>query len=342
MKTQAITFTSQGVAALETIELPDAGPTDVSVQLEVSGVSVGTERWALLGKRPEMAFPHVPGYMGIGRITAVGAVAASCGWREGQRINFACSRLPAPYAGNSWMGTHLAHAVVDVTAGREGRDGPHHFFRAEPLPEGLDPLDSALTQLCGVALRGIEMARIPAGGTVLVVGAGVIGQFAAQICRLKGARVMVSDVVRSRLDIAARLGAAWTVDPSREDLAARAAAAAPGGFDVIIDTASIPSVVNAAVPLLRVGGQIIFQGWYPPPSALDLHAMHIRQPTCHFPCGHSGRHVAQAMLWTRDRLIDARSLLDRVVRPGEAPEFYRHMAGSSEAFLGAAIDWRNA
>lgn len=341
MQTTAVIFTAPGTIELGSVELPDPRPTDVVVRVEVSGVSVGTERWALIGKRPEMAFPHVPGYMGIGTVTAVGAEAAALGWRSGQGINFAKCRLPKPYSANSWMGTHVHDAVVDVCAGREqpGQRAPH-FFQCEPIPEGLDPLDASLTQLCGVALRGIEMAVIPAGGTVLIVGAGVIGQFAAQICRLKGAQVMVSDVSPARLETARRLGAAWTVDPSREDLTARAAAAAPGGFDVIIDTASIPAVVNQAIPLLRVGGQFVFQGWYPPPSALDLHAMHMRMPTCFFPCGHSGRHVATAMRWTRDGSIDSRSLLDRVLSPKEAPEFYRHMAASSEAFLGAAIDWR--
>ena len=342
MQTQAIMFTAPGEIALQAIELPDPQPTDVVVRMDVSGVSVGTERWALLGKRPEMKFPHVPGYLGIGTITAVGAQAATHGWRIGQGINFARSRLPAAIADHSWMGTHLADAVVDVCAGREVPGEPFHFFRAEPLPDGLDPLTAALTQLCGVALRGIEMASIPAGGTVLVVGAGVIGQFAAQVCRLKGAQVMVSDIDPARLAMAATLGAEWTVNSATEVLAERAAAVAPRGFDVIIDTASIPSVINQVVPLLRVGGQFVFQGWYPPPSALDLNAMHGRHPTCFFPCGHSGRHVATAMRWARDGRINSRDLLNRVLRPADAPDFFRHMAASSEAFLGAAIDWRKS
>ena len=42
-----------------------------------TGVSVGTERWALIGKRAEISFPNVPGYMGIGRVTKVGDAAAA-------------------------------------------------------------------------------------------------------------------------------------------------------------------------------------------------------------------------------------------------------------------------
>jgi hypothetical protein len=47
------------------------------------------------------------------------------------------------------------------------------------------------------------------------------------------------------------------------------------------------------------------------------------------------------MRWARDGRLAVRPLLTRVVRPAEAPAFYRHMAQGSDAFLGAAIDWRN-
>ena len=342
MRTQAIVFPAPGTVELAEIALPDPRPADVVVAVQVSGVSIGTERWAYLGKRAELKFPNVPGYMGIGTVVEAGAEAAARGWRPGMGINFARSRLAEPYGTHSWMGAHLANAVVDVCTGADAVPGEPHFFTAAPIPEGLDPLAASLTQLCGVALRGIEMTAIPAGGTVLVVGAGVIGQFAAQVCRLKGARVMVADVQAERLAIAARNGAEWTVDSRKEDLAQRAAAVAPRGFDVIIDTSSIPAVVNSVIPLLRARGTIIFQGWYPPPSALDLDVMHSRQPTCVFPCGHSAAHVETAMRWARDGRIESRGLLTRIMKPTEAPAFYAHMAASSDAFLGAAIDWRAA
>lgn len=342
MRTQAIVFPAPGSAELAEIALPDPRPVDVVVEVQVSGVSVGTERWAYLGKRAELAFPNVPGYLGIGTVIEVGSEAAARGWRIGAGINFARSRMAGPHGANSWMGAHLARAVVDVCTGADQVAGEANFFTAAPIPEGLDPLAASLTQLCGVALRGIEMTTIPAGGTVLVVGAGVIGQFAAQACRLKGARVMVTDVQPDRLAIAARNGADWTVDSRMEDLPSRARGAAPAGFDVIIDTSSIPAVVNAVIPLLRLWGTIVFQGWYPPPSALDLNAMHGRLPTCVFPCGHTATHVSTAMRWARDGRIDSRGLLTRVLTPAEAPAFYAHMATSSDAFLGAAIDWRTA
>jgi 3-hydroxyethyl bacteriochlorophyllide a dehydrogenase len=185
------------------------------------------------------------------------------------------------------------------------------------------------------------MAGVPMGAKVLVVGLGVIGQFSAQICRLKGARVAAVDVVPFRLEKAAENGAEWTFNSKTGDLAAWAAEIAPRGFDVIIDTSSSPAVVNSLFPLLRRRGKFIFQGWYPPPSALDLNAAHMRLPSCFFPCAHSGPAVAAVMRWVRDGHIQVRNLITHRVKPTDAAKIYRQIGEGSEGFLGVVFDWRS-
>ena len=271
-----------------------------------------------------------------------GAEAAKRGYAVGDRVNFFRSRVAGEIgeAKTSWMASHLARAVVDVTA-TEG-DDPENLdvHHCEKLPEGLDPVDAALTNLGAVALRGIEMAQVPMGAKVLVVGLGLIGQFAAQICRLKGAKVAVADLVPFRLEKARENGAEWTINPKTENLAARAREIAPKGFDVIIDTSSSTAVVNTLFPLLRLRGKIVFQGWYPPLSALDLDAAHMRLPSCFFPCAHSGAAVAAMMQWTRDGHIAVRNLLTHRIKPSEAADIYRQIAAGSDGFLGVVFDWK--
>ena len=340
MDATAIIFDKPGSSTLGTVALPTPTPADLVVETLVSGISIGTERWALVGKRPEMKFPHIPGYMGVGRVVEAGAAAAARGYRVGQVVSYAGSRLPEPYASNSWMGGHLSHAVVDACSGADWVEGAHNFHRCAALPEGLDPIDAALLPLCAVAMRGIEMATIRADASVLVVGMGVIGQYAAQVCRLKGARVAVTDLSAERLAIARRLGAEWAFDPAVAPLAEQAAAVAPDGFDVIIDTASIPAVVNATIPLLKLFGTFVFQGWYPPPSGLDLNAFHVRLPTCVMPCSFTSRGVVGAARWARDGRLDSRSLISHTCTPSGAAAVYREIAAGSPAVLGAVIDWR--
>jgi threonine dehydrogenase-like Zn-dependent dehydrogenase len=164
--------------------------------------------------------------------------------------------------------------------------------------------------------------------------------YAIQVCRLKGASVAATDVVPHRLDVARKVGADWVINGKTENLASRAAEIAPDGFDIIIDTSSIPQVVNSVVPLLKLHGKFVFQGWYAPPSSLDLNVMHGRLPTCYFPCGHTGRSTATAMRWVADGRLDTQSLITHRSRPEEAKSIYAMLEKGAEDSLGIVFDWR--
>jgi bacteriochlorophyllide a dehydrogenase len=142
-----------------------------------------------------------------------------------------------------------------------------------------------------------------------------------------------------RLGKARENGADWTINPEGGDLAARAKEIAPKGFDIIIDTSSSPTVVNSLFPLLRMRGKFVFQGWYSPPSPLDLHTAHLRMPSCFFPCAHSDGGVAATMQWANDGHLRVGNLITHRVRPEEAPEIYRQIGAGSEGFLGVVFDW---
>jgi 3-hydroxyethyl bacteriochlorophyllide a dehydrogenase len=333
---KAIVFEEIGQATVQEIELPAPTADDIVVQTHVSGVSVGTERWAYIGKRTEISFPNVPGYMGIGEVTQAGETAAALGYAPGQMVNFFHSRMAPPYD-RSWMAAHLSRAVVNVNY--QFAPGDFDVHGCQRLPEGCPPLGASLTGLCAVALRGIEMAVIPVGAKVLVSGVGVIGQCAAQVARLKGAEVCIADVDQMRLDIAARLGAHCAVNPATQDLAGAAAEIAPNGFDIIIDTSSKPEVCNGLFPLLKPWGKFVFQGWYPPPSSLNVWAMQ-RPATCYFPSAHNDEAVAAAMRWVAEGKLDIESLITHIASPTEAPEMYRMIEQNTEQFLGVVFDWR--
>ncbi len=340
MKTTAIVFPSAENVELREVELPAPTERDIVVEVEASCVSVGTERWAYLGKRPDLSFPSVPGYIGVGRIIEAGTKALTHGYAIGERVNFFRSRLAGDLARTSWMSSHLGRAVIDVEEGLLQDPEALDLHHCEKVPSGLDPIDAASVTLGAVALRGIEMAGIPVGSNVLVVGMGLIGQFAAQIARLKGATVTAADVVSARLDKAKENGADRVVNSARENLAEIARQMAPNGYDVIIDTSSIAQVVNGLFPLLRRRGKFIFQGWYPPLTPLDLNALHQRLPTCYFPCAHNGTAVQAMMRWARDGQIKSRNLITHQIKPAEGPEISRQIAAGSDGFLGVIFDWR--
>lgn len=61
-----------------------------------------------------------------------------------------------------------------------------------------------LSDILPTAWQGVEYAHIPADGTVVVLGLGPVGQFAARIARFRGHRVLAVDPVPERRAMAAR------------------------------------------------------------------------------------------------------------------------------------------
>jgi NADPH2:quinone reductase len=110
---------------------------------------------------------------------------------------------------------------------------------AFPVPAGLDPALAAALGVAGMAgwLALDYRAHLQPGETVLVLGAGgSAGQLAMQSARALGAGLVVGAARGKALQQVADLGAGAAVDLADEQaIDAGLAAAAPGGYDVIVD-----------------------------------------------------------------------------------------------------------
>ena len=108
-----------------------------------------------------------------------------------------------------------------------------------PVPAGVDPGLAAALGVAGlVGWVGLDYrAHLQPGETVLVLGAGgSAGQLAMQSARLLGAGLVVGAARGPDLQQVADHGAGAIVDLADDDaIDAGLAAAAPGGYDVIID-----------------------------------------------------------------------------------------------------------
>jgi 2-desacetyl-2-hydroxyethyl bacteriochlorophyllide A dehydrogenase len=145
-----------------------------------------------------------------------------------------------------------AHADYLVTLARSVR----------VLPPGVSLRAAALTEPLGVALYGTRRARVGLGDRVLVLGAGPIGLLALQTARAAGAQeVWQADLRADRLALASRLGAAGTVDVTREELGPALArlGVAP---DVVLECSGSPAAFAAALKTVRPGGRVGVLGYY--------------------------------------------------------------------------------
>lgn len=338
MIAKAIVFPEPKKVELRNVELPPLQEWEVLVELEQSAISLGTERWALNGQRPsgDVTFPCIPGYLSVGKITALGS-AARDRYASGERINFFVAKIPEGYGGN-WMCGHLSPAIVNVDPAKLGDFEGMPYV--EKVPEGLSAEEASLAGLAAVACRGIDMSNIQPEDRVVIMGQGIIGHAAAQICRLKGAKVLTADTMAGRVELSKRYAADVAVNSLEKDLASEIADFTGGrGADVVIDTTGSAKMILEEVEFLKRFGTLVLQGWYPPPSMLVLDRLQLKFVRAMFPCGHSGEAVGRCMAWMKGDLLRLKPLITHRFSPGQASEAYDLVLNRPEETMGILFDW---
>ena len=133
---------------------------------------------------------------------------------------------------------------------------------AVPIPDGLSFEQAAFVEPLACCLRGVRRSGVDLGDTVLIVGSGAIGLMLAQIARLYGARVIITDLIPQRLELARSLGVDMALHAIDDDVEAAVREATAGrGVDAAICTVPIPGVIVQTLALVRDGGSLnLFAG----------------------------------------------------------------------------------
>jgi S-(hydroxymethyl)glutathione dehydrogenase/alcohol dehydrogenase len=262
------------------IELDEPREDEVVVRMVAAGIC-GTDLHQVKGefRRPT---PMVLGHEGAGVVEAVGEAVTRVRVGDEVVLSWApsCGECPGCRRGRPATCRPLNAAIPRGTL-PDGRTGMRYeggvVYRGTAtgcfadrvvvservaLPVRGVPLEQAALLGCA-ALTGVGAAlyaaEVPAGASVLVVGAGAVGQFIVQGARLAGAAtVVVSDPVASRRDQVLRLGATHACDPA--SLETVLADAAPEGVDVGFDAVGAPSTVETALRHTRDGGTTVVVG----------------------------------------------------------------------------------
>jgi 2-desacetyl-2-hydroxyethyl bacteriochlorophyllide A dehydrogenase len=249
MKARALLMTGKHTVNLVAIDLPAPQDGEVLIETLYTCISPGTELRCLAGKQMGAQFPFIPGYALVGRVIGRGAGVAL---EEGALVM--CSGTQKANYPLLWGG-HVSHAVR----------GERSVY---PVPEGVAPLAASTAKLAAIAYRGFRLGEARAGHTVAVVGLGVIGQFAARLHGLHGARVVALDVVDTRVEVARGVG----VEAYNSELDGIFRAACPKGADVVVDATGAQAAMEFALATLKdkpwthetgENPRYIIQGSYP-------------------------------------------------------------------------------
>jgi len=214
----------------------------------------------------------VVGHEFMGEIVEIGADVL--GLEVGQRVSGE-GHITCGHCRNCKGGRrHFCHNHVSVGVTRPGAFAEYLVIPAEnvfPLPAHIaDDVAAVLDPLGNATHTALAFDVI--GEDVLVTGAGPIGMMATAIVRHIGARfVVVSDVNRYRLDLAARMGADRVIDVSSEEIApVMGVLGMTEGFDVGLEMSGNERAFNQLLGVMNHGGKVAVLGIPPGKVTLDL------------------------------------------------------------------------
>jgi len=128
------------------------------------------------------------------------------------------------------------------------------------LPQSVSFREGAMVEPLAVGLHAVDMARMPRGATVLIIGAGPVGLATMLWAKFLGARhVIVSEKADVRRQMAAKFGATDAIDPG-EPLVAQVQKIAGKAPDVIFECVGVPGLLNTAMLEAPRGGRIVVAG----------------------------------------------------------------------------------
>lgn len=333
-----IEFTAPGAVELrhETIETGDLGPDEVVIRNEATLVSAGTELAALHGEEKRMILPRRPGYAAVGRIEAIGANHG--GFEVGQRVY---------YAGQHASCQRFLH------------NQDSQWGRLYPVPDELAPDVAAFGALAQIAFTAPCVTQLDLGDSVAVFGLGLVGNLAAQLFQLRGARVIALDPVAQRCELARGVGLATALAVAPDSQVAAITERTGGeGAHVCVDAAGHSAVVEQCVAATRTSGQVILLGTPRAPYQTDASEMLLQvhrkglvvrgAHQRHF-SGIEGGGAKQTAPWAYATVFDLMltgqlqiaPLCSHFVRPERAPEIYRGLRQNPQTYWGAVFDWRS-
>jgi NADPH:quinone reductase-like Zn-dependent oxidoreductase len=234
------------VLGIETVPVPAPGPGEILVEIHAAAVNPSDAR-NVAGSMPQTTMPRTPGRDFAGR------VVAGTGWPVGAEVFGTSGHL-----GFTRDGTHAEYVVVLASG-------------AVRKPAALPMTAAACLGVPFVtACEGLRRAGIDAGQRVLVVGGGAVGSAVAQLARWRSARV----VVTSTRGGPAPAPGVEVLDLRSSDLAA--AAALPGGFDVVFNTVGGPTFAPSVAALARGGRLVVIAAAADPMVSFDLRDFYRR------------------------------------------------------------------
>ena len=327
MTSQRFVFPGKQQVELESFELETPAAGQVRVRTHVSLMSTGTENIVFNrlfdpGTHWDewVKYPFYPGYSSVGIIETIGEGVTDL--RVGQRVAFRQG--------------HRSHAIVDAA-------------ECYPIPDEV-PFEQAVWFALGkITFHGARAAGYELGDSVLVIGAGPIGQMSIRWAWAAGVEdILVVDIAAHRMPLACDGGATAEITAPIAEAGEAVLRAGRGNQPrVVIDSTGNDKVFAAALGHARSFGKVVVMGDTGSPARQALTSDVIRRGIT-IVGAHDAHNTPEWNEATITRLFFSLArtgrfplagLTSHVFRPEECKEAYLVANRDRASTMGILFDW---
>ena len=265
---RSVAVISPGTVELVQVPVPQPEPYQVLTKTKVAYICNATDRKLVEGHFPGIGadrYPLLLGHENVGIVEAVGEKVRT--FKPGdQLIGGLLLRPTDPAYTSGWGGNsdyvlatdHLAMVADGVADAEHGWD--EIFQIMTRVPEDIPAETAGLLCTWREVYGAFSDFQLKAGDDILVFGAGPVGLSFCLFAKLLGLGwVGVVDPLAEKRNRAEACGADRVFAPDDPELA-RLPAVLGGKLDAVVDAVGQESIINAALPLIKMAGAVCVYG----------------------------------------------------------------------------------
>ncbi|NQT67820.1 MAG: alcohol dehydrogenase catalytic domain-containing protein [Actinobacteria bacterium] len=275
---QAI-MTKPGVIVYKEIEKPKPKGNEVLIKIKRIGIC-GSDIHVYHGTHPFTDYPIVQGHEVYGEISDIGHLVKD--FSIGDKVTI----MPQVTCGECYNCKNGKYNICDSLKVMGFQiNGAAQDYYAVPdklvikLSENILPEEGAMIEPTAVAVHALKRGGSVKGKNILVLGSGTIGNLVGQVAKGLGAKKVInSDIIEFRLNIAKQCGIDLTINPMKYNLEkAIIKEFGENKADMILECVGAETTVSQAISYARKGTNIIIVGVFSQKPKIDMSLIQDRE-----------------------------------------------------------------
>lgn len=263
------------------IERPKPLPQEILIEVKRIGIC-GSDIHVYHGLHPYTNYPIVQGHEVSGVIAEIGANVT--GFSKGEQVVF----MPQISCGTCYScRNHMEHICDRLKVmGFQANGAAQEYFsvpasKVLKVPVNISLDQAAMIEPLAVAIHALSRYGDVSGKSVIVLGAGTIGNLVAQAAQSLGAsKVLITDISEFKLALARACGISLTINSNQVNLGDELMKTlGPDKADVILECVGFQDTISQAIEHARKGSVIVVVGVFGKKPCIDLGLVQDRELT---------------------------------------------------------------